>query len=213
MRRAVTSAAATVISIAEFVNDRSIPPIWIGISRSISNCSRGLSSIAKSVLVLVPFFGRPGRARLGFAALRQTDRAADPGDRAVDIQHAGGDPDKKQHQNPPGLRPEHLVDRPAEPGSHHHGDDQLDADAQAEGKPLLQVRRAAPAGPAACLRSFWGAQPTSSVPGRPGRNGAHHSGAAAPLSTRRPTELGWRYISIFSLLVDEIRSSPRSSQR
>src|SRR5438552_4637543 len=112
--------------------------MWIGIRGSTVNCSRGRSSIATSILVVVPPVLRlpcPG-ARLGRPAIARS--CADAGYGAIDVQHAGGDPEKKQHDHSPRPRAEPAVKRPAHSRCHDHHDHQFDADAEAEPETLLQ---------------------------------------------------------------------------
>src|SRR3954469_2208995 len=98
-----------------------------GRMRSILNCSSGFSSIATSLLVVPIVLRRRLRGRLAVA-----DRHAEPRHRAVDIDHAGSDPKKKQHDRPPGPRPRPLVDYPAEPGRDHDRHHEFDTDTKAE---------------------------------------------------------------------------------
>src|SRR5271165_3782238 len=123
----------------------SSPPIWIGMIRSIVNCSSGRSSIATSVLVLVP---RVLARLLAGSVLGLTitigppiaHRCADAGDCAIDVQHAGGNSEEKQHDNPPWPRAEPVIDRPSESGRDTDRDHQFDADAQPEPEALLHGR-------------------------------------------------------------------------
>jgi hypothetical protein len=114
-----------------------MPPMWIGISRSILNCSRGWISIANSAVLVVPPVFRTGAGLISPAV---THWRADAGDRAINVQHAGGDTQKEQHDHPPRPRAEPPIDRPAQAGRDDDRDDELDADAKAEPEPLLQDR-------------------------------------------------------------------------
>src|SRR5690242_4022966 len=100
-----------VIISAAFVYERSSPPIWIGMMRSMVNCSSGRSSIATSVLVVVP-----GVLPAVYAGPPIAHRRADAGDCPIDVQHAGGNPEEEQHDNPPRPRTEPVIDGPAQPG-------------------------------------------------------------------------------------------------
>src|SRR5690349_2749060 len=118
----------------------SYPPIWIGTMRSIVNCSSGRISMATSVLVFVPFFGRPvagGEHLLRPAVARG---GVDPGDGAVNVQHAGSHPEKEQYDHPPWARADPVIDRPAHRSRNADRDHQLDADTEAEADTLLQSR-------------------------------------------------------------------------
>src|SRR5260370_42195864 len=112
--------------------------MWIGTRRSMPNCSRGWSSIATSVLVVVPPV--PGRVRILPPVAR---RRADAGNRAIDAQHPGGDAKKEQHDHPPWPWAAPAINRPPQPGRNHHRDDDLDADAEAETQTLLHSRAVA----------------------------------------------------------------------
>src|SRR5580704_5708000 len=107
---------------AELVYDTSNPPICSGISGSILNCSSGCSSSATSI-----FLSRPA----------ETDRRALSGDRAIDGQHAGRDPEKEQHDHRERPRAQHAIDRPTQPHRDGDRDHELDADAETDPKRLL----------------------------------------------------------------------------
>src|SRR5438445_11832994 len=102
------------------------------------NCWRGGSSIATSVLCVVPSVLRPLRTRAVLAGPPIPCRRADTGDCAVDVQHTGGNPEKEQHDHPPRPGTEPMIDRPAQSGRDTHRDHEFDADAEAEAEPLLQ---------------------------------------------------------------------------
>src|SRR6516162_3674485 len=108
--------------------------MWSGIRRSIVNCSRGRISIANSAVLVVPL---PLGHRAAGIARPITHRTPDPGDGAVDVRHASGDTQKKQHDHPPRPRTEPPIDRPAQAGRDDYRDDELDANADAETQPLL----------------------------------------------------------------------------
>src|SRR5215469_11863606 len=108
--------------------------------RAIVNCSRGWSSIANSALVVVPLLFHRASADLVLAWPPIADRDIDAGNRAIDVQHAGGDAEEEQHDHPPRPGAEPAVDRPAQPGRDPDCNDQLDADAKTKSKPLLHSR-------------------------------------------------------------------------
>src|SRR6516165_12825426 len=111
--------------------------MWSGIKRSIVNCSRGRISIANSAVLVVPL---PLGGRSAGVARPITHRTFDPGDRTVDVQHAGSDTQKKQHDHPPRPGAEPSIDRPAQVGRDDYRDDKLDADTDTETEPLLEGR-------------------------------------------------------------------------
>src|SRR3954447_9177068 len=171
-------------------------PIWSGIRRSIVNCSRGWSSIATSFLVVAPLVLRASAAG-DLIERPRTDRHLDAGDRAIDAQHAGADPEEEQHDRSPGARPQPAIDRPTQSGANDDRDHEFDTDAETKPGTLLQggvvglrYRRvtAAPgprlveplAKPCQRVRrpavTHFGKRNTAHS-GRHGRNGAHHSKA------------------------------------
>src|ERR1700760_4583969 len=103
--------------------------------RSIANCSSGRSSIAKSVLVFVVGVRARGAWRIPIA-----DRRVDPRHRAIDVQHAGSDPEKKQNDDPPWAGPEPVIDRPPQRRGDADRDHQLQSNAEAKTDTLLQDR-------------------------------------------------------------------------
>src|SRR5215469_4693820 len=103
--------------------------------RAIVNCSRGWSSIANSALVVVPLLFRRASADFVLAWPPIADRDIDAGNRAIDVQHAGGDPEEEQHDHSPGLGAEPAVDCPSQCGRNSDRDHQFDADADAEPEP------------------------------------------------------------------------------
>src|SRR5215472_15147298 len=103
--------------------------------RAIVNCSRGWSSIANSALVVVPLLFRRASADLVLAQPPIADRDVDAGNRAINVQHAGGDPEEEQHNHSPRLRAEPAVDSPSQRGRNGNRDHQFDADADAEPEP------------------------------------------------------------------------------
>src|SRR6516165_2018450 len=111
--------------------------MWSGIRRSIVNCSRGRISIANSAVLVVRVVFQAGT---GVIIPAVTHSATDAGYRAVNIQHAGSDAQKKQHDHPPRPRAEPPIDRPAQAGRDDYRDDKLDANADAETQPLLHRR-------------------------------------------------------------------------
>src|SRR5512133_3431135 len=126
-----------VIISAALVYETSSPPIWIGMIRSIANCSSGRSSIATSVLVVVP---RILAQRLGGAVLDRPPvphRRADAGDRAIHVQHTRGNPEEKQHNDPPWPRAEPMINGPPQRRRDTDRDHQFDADTEAETDTLL----------------------------------------------------------------------------
>src|SRR6516162_7719654 len=106
--------------------------------RSIVNCSSGRSSIATSVLVVVPRVRAGSRGGVGPVGPPETNRRADAGYCPVDVQHAGRDAQKKQHDDPPGSRAEPAIDRPPQPRRDANRDHQFDANSEAEANTLLQ---------------------------------------------------------------------------
>src|SRR5271166_290162 len=106
--------------------------------RSIVNCSRGRSSMATSVLVVVPRILARLLAGSLLARPPIAHRRADAGDCAIDVQHSGGDSEEEQHDDAPWPRAEPVIDRPSERGRETDRNHQLNSDAEAKTDTLLQ---------------------------------------------------------------------------
>ena len=187
---AVTAATTIVISSAEFVYDTSTPPIWSGTSRWISNCSQRVKLHRDLFLVSSHLSFGASLPGSGAPGVRYPTAVLTPVDRAVDIEHAGRDPEEEHHDRHPGRGARPAIDRPAQPRRDDDRDHQLDPDAQPGSHSLLQARvvgagprlgrapwrapvsgarQDAPVGPAARFRSCWGAQHRSVPAVRPER--------------------------------------------
>src|ERR1700747_2094872 len=96
--------------------------------------------MATSVLVVVPriLAGSCAGAIRAWAPI--SDRRADAGDCAIDVQHTGGNPEEEQHDDAPWPSAEPAIDCPSQLRRDTDRDHQFDADAQPEPQALLHGR-------------------------------------------------------------------------
>src|SRR5260370_9119945 len=96
--------------------------------------------MATSVLVVVPRILAGPWAGPIRAWPPISHRRADAGDCAIDVQHAGGNPEEEQHDDAPWPSAEPAIDCPSQRRRDTDRDHQFDADAQPEPEALLHGR-------------------------------------------------------------------------